>query len=254
MNTTKEQRILRIERKAVLPSGWLHLVLVDPDGAPMFNAEPGQFVEVAVDRANVLLNRPLSIYNRTERSLELLVSPVGTATRALEEYAEGDSLRVIGALGKGFGIPSGKVLLVGGGVGIAPLYYQMRRLLEKGCEVEVLFGMRTAPDDAVCRRFSELAPLHVCTDDGSTGFHGLVTAHPVFTAGNYSMIQMCGPKPMMKAAAALAAAAGIEAEASLENMMACGLGACLCCVEPTVKGNLCVCKHGPVFNIKELQW
>ncbi len=146
------------------------------------------------------------------------------------------------------------MLLVGGGVGIAPLYYQMRRLLEKGCEVEVLFGMRTAPDDAVCRRFSELAPLHVCTDDGSAGFHGLVTAHPVFTAGNYSMIQMCGPKPMMKAAAALAAAAGIEAEASLENMMACGLGACLCCVEPTVKGNLCVCKHGPVFNIKELQW
>ena len=94
----------------------------------------------------------------------------------------------------------------------------------------------------------------MCTDDGSAGFHGLVTAHPVFTAGNYSMIQMCGPKPMMKAAAALAAAAGIEAEASLENMMACGLGACLCCVEPTVKGNLCVCKHGPVFNIKELQW
>ena len=66
MNTTKEQRILRIERKAVLPSGWLQLVLVDPDGAPMFNAEPGQFVEVAVDRAKVLLNRPLSIYNRTE--------------------------------------------------------------------------------------------------------------------------------------------------------------------------------------------
>ena len=105
MNTTKEQRILRIERRAVLPSGWLHLVLVDPDGTPMFNAEPGQFVEVAVDRAKVLLNRPLSIYNRTEQSLELLVSPVGTATRALEEYAEGDILRVIGALGKGFGIP-----------------------------------------------------------------------------------------------------------------------------------------------------
>ena len=153
-------------------------MLVDPDGAPMFNAEPGQFVEVAVDRAKVLLNRPLSIYNRTEQSLELLVSPVGTATRALEEYAEGDSLRVIGALGKGFGIPSGKVLLVGRRRGYRTLVLPDASAFGKGCEVEVLFGMRTAPDDAVCRRFSELAPLRVCTDDGSAGFHGLVTAHP----------------------------------------------------------------------------
>ncbi len=215
MNTTKEQRILRIERKAVLPSGWLHLVLVDPDGAPMFNAEPGQFVEVAVDRAKVLLNRPLSIYNRTEQSLELLVSPVGTATRALEEYAEGDSLRVIGALGKGFGIPSGKVLLVGRRRGYRTLVLPDASAFGKRLRGRGAF--RNAHGSRRCSvpPFQRACPLRMCTDDGSAGIPRPRDCAPVFTAGNYSMIQMCGSKPMMKAAAALAAAAGIEAEASL---------------------------------------
>lgn len=239
-----------------LASGFLHLVLAMPDGGEVPQMEPGQFVELAVDRAPVLLNRPISIFNRTDRTVELLVSPVGTATKALCDYAEGDRLRVVGPLGHGFTTAfaaGSRVLLVGGGVGIAPLYYQLRKLLDAGVAAEVLFGMRTAPDAEICAMFEALAPLHVCTDDGSAGFHGLVTQHPVVKEG-FGMMQVCGPKPMMRACARLAAELGIDAEVSLENHMACGLGACLCCVEDTVDGNVCVCKNGPVFNTAQLKW
>lgn len=237
-------------------SGFLHLVLTKPDGSEMPPMLPGQFVEVAVAKAPVLLNRPISIYNRTDRALELLVAPIGTASKALCDYLPGETLRIIGPLGSGFTTDfkaGSRVLLVGGGVGIAPLYYQLRKLLENGVEAEVIYGMRTAPDKEVCERFEALAPLHVCTDDGSAGFHGLVTAHPAI-CGKFDMMQVCGPKPMMKACARVATDAGMPAEVSLENHMACGLGACLCCVEDTKEGNVCVCKNGPVFNIEKLKW
>lgn len=237
-------------------SGLLHLVLERADGNAMPEMAPGQFVEVTVDRAKVLLNRPISIFNRTDKALELLVSPIGTATKALCEYVPGDRLRIIGPLGHGFStrFPAGtRVLLMGGGVGIAPLYYQLRVLLAAGVNAEVVYGNRTAQDAEICALFSELAPLHVCTDDGTAGFHGLVTQHPA-TEGAFDFIQVCGPKPMMKACARLAAAKGIPAEVSLENQMACGLGACLCCVEDSKDGNVCVCKNGPVFNTSLLKW
>lgn len=237
-------------------SGLLHLVLVPEGNGKVPEMNPGQFVEVAVDRANVLLNRPISVFNRTAGTLELLVSPVGTATKALCEYAEGDTLRIIGPLGKGFTTdftPGSRVLLIGGGVGIAPLYYQLRILTESGIKAEVVFGYRTSPDAEICSMFSAIAPLHVCTDDGTAGFHGLVTAHPILCE-KFDFIQVCGPEPMMKACARLAAEKRTPAEVSLENHMACGLGACLCCVEDTVDGNVCVCKNGPVFNTNLLKW
>ena len=253
----KYQLELAIESIKQYASGFLHIVLVQPDGGAIPPMAPGQFVEVAVDRADVLLNRPFSIFNRTERELELLVAPIGRATRALCSYKAGDTLRVIGPLGKGFStdIAAGeKVLLIGGGVGIAPLYYQLRTLLEKGVKAEVLYGMRTKPDAELMAKFEALAPLHVCTDDGSFGFHGLVTQHPVMAAKGYDFMQICGPKPMMRACMHKAVKElATDGEVSLENNMACGLGACLCCVEDTSKGNVCVCKDGPVFNFKQLE-
>ncbi|MDE6062764.1 MAG: dihydroorotate dehydrogenase electron transfer subunit, partial [Duncaniella sp.] len=95
--------------------------------------------------------------------------------------------------------------------------------------------------------------VHVCTEDGSEGVKGFVTAHPCLEE-EYFRYYCCGPAPMMKAVAAVARRNGTDCEVSLENMMACGLGACLCCVEKTVKGNVCVCTEGPVFNINELTW
>ena len=94
----------------------------------------------------------------------------------------------------------------------------------------------------------------VTTEDGSLGEKGFVTNHSVLEGGQFDLIQTCGPKPMMLSVARYANEHAIECEASLENMMACGLGACLCCVEKTDEGNLCVCKEGPVFNIKRLLW
>lgn len=247
---------LRLSAISHLPSGWVAITLEQFDGSPMPQMLPGQFVEVGVDRSRVLLNRPISIYNRTENTLELLVAPVGRATKVLASYQVGDSLHIIGPLGHGFtsGFAAGsRVLLVGGGVGIAPLYYQARMLVDAGCDVQVVFGMRTAPDACIIERFSEIAPIHICTDDGSCGFHGLVTQHPRF-ASDYDYVQVCGPKPMMKAIYKAASERGLAGEVSLENMMACGVGACLCCVEKTVKGNVCVCKEGPVFNFDMLSW
>ena len=252
----KFEMSLRLSASSHLPSGWVWLTLEQPDGSPMPPMMPGQFVEIGVDRSRVLLNRPISIFNRTESTLELLVAPVGRATKVLAGYVPGDSLRVVAPLGKGFAgdfEKGARVLLVGGGVGIAPLYYQARLLAEAGCTVEVIFGMRTAPDSAIVDRFASVADIKVCTDDGTAGFHGLVTRHPDFSAA-WDYVQVCGPKPMMMAARQLAMSLGYKGEVSLENMMACGLGACLCCVEKTVKGNLCVCKEGPVFNFDMLAW
>lgn len=235
-------------------SGILHIVLQSDAGIPPMN--PGQFVEVHIDKAPVLLNRPISIFNRTETELELLVNPIGTGTKALREYKPGEIIGIIGPLGNGFKTDfdiNSKVLLVGGGIGVAPLYFLAKTLAEKGINTEIIFGYRTTPDSEICDVFKKVAPLHVCTDDGTAGFHGLVTAHPVFKE-KHDFIQVCGPKPMMKACAKLARQLETEAEVSLENHMACGIGACLCCVEDTVDGNVCVCKNGPVFNTKLLKW
>lgn len=247
-----------VEATHRLPSGYLHLTLRMADGSNVPEMCPGQFVEVAVDKAKVLLNRPLSIYNRTDHALELLVNPIGEATRALCEYQAGEHLRVIGPLGNGFTTDfaaGSHVLLIGGGVGIAPLYYLIRTLIYKGVKAELLYGNRTAPDAELMARFEALAPVHICTDDGTQGVHGFVTNHPLTDSKDFDFVQICGPKPMMKACAVKAARnMNTPCEVSLENMMACGIGACLCCVEGTPEGNICVCKSGPVFNTEKLQW
>lgn len=234
----------------VLKGDTLHLVL----DAHLDNPEPGQFVELGIDRCNVLLNRPISIYNYDDGKLELLVKKAGRATGALFEYKVGEQLRVIGPLGKGFSLSEGKALLVGGGVGIAPLLYLARILNSGGRRPVVVYGERSVPAPEIVGRFEEVADVYICTDDGSAGFHGFVSANPVVLEGKFDIIQVCGPKPMMKAMAGVAADRQIPCEVSLENMMACGLGACLCCVEPTGAGNICVCKEGPVFNIDKLTW
>jgi len=102
--------------------------------------------------------------------------------------------------------------------------------------------------------FKQYGELFVTTEDGSFGEKGFVTQHSLLNKADFSRISVCGPKPMMVAVAKYAMHVGIECEVSLENMMACGLGACLCCVEKTTRGNVCVCTEGPVFNIRQLTW
>ena len=143
---------------------------------------------------------------------------------------------------------------MGGGVGVAPLLYQGAMLREAGAEPVFLLGARTQADLLMLDAFRRYGDVYVTTEDGSEGERGFVTQHSVLQQRRFDLIQSCGPTPMMKAVARYASQQGIDCEVSLENMMACGLGACLCCVEKTTEGNLCVCKEGPVFNINRLLW
>lgn len=221
--------------------------------------KPGQFVEVKVDgSASTFLRRPISInfVDRENREIWLLVQLVGEGTKAMARLNEGDFLNVLFPLGNGFSVPKKgeKVLLVGGGVGVAPLLEYGKALKEVGAKPVFLLGARTKTDLMQLDLFGKYGDVYITTEDGTEGEKGFVTQHSVLTKESFDRISTCGPKPMMVAVARFAKANSIPCEVSLENMMACGLGACLCCVEKTVKGNVCVCKEGPVFNINDLTW
>ena len=220
---------------------------------------PGQFVEVRIDNTSeTFLRRPISInfVDREANELWLLVAVVGDGTRRISEVRAGQTLNCVLPLGNGFTMPNAegeRVLLVGGGVGVAPLLYMGAELRTRGYEPTFLLGARREADLLELDLFGRYGRVCVTTEDGSYGERGFVTDHSVL-AEHFDRVATCGPTPMMKAVARYAHGAGISCEVSLENMMACGLGACLCCVEKTVRGNVCVCTEGPVFNIKELTW
>lgn len=230
------------------------------DDKPLPDMLPGQFVEVRVDNSpTTFLRRPISIsfVDRSRNELWLLVAAIGDGTRAMASLAVGSRLNCLLPLGNGFTMPSSaseRVLLVGGGVGVAPLLYMGAEMRRCGCEPTFLLGARRSADLLLLDHFRRYGRVFVTTEDGSAGERGFVTNHSVLQSEHFDRIQTCGPKPMMVAVARYAAAEGIDCEASLENMMACGVGACLCCVEKTTEGNLCVCKEGPVFNINKLLW
>lgn len=235
------------------------LKLTDDDALP--EMLPGQFVELRIDNSPAtFLRRPISINNvdLKRNELWLLVASVGEGTRHLFNLSKGDKLNCLLPLGNGFSPASSptvkKVLLVGGGVGVAPLLWQGIKLKERGVEPVFLLGARSAKDLLELDLFKEVGRVYITTEDDSAGEKGFVTNHSILQNEHFDLIQTCGPKPMMKAVAMFAKQAGIDCEASLENMMACGLGACLCCVEKTTEGNLRVCEDGPVFNIKNLLW
>ncbi len=221
---------------------------------------PGQFVEVKVENSpNTFLRRPISIHNFdvTTNTLWLLVAQIGEGTRRMGQLCKGDILNCVLPLGNGFTMPEGadkRLLLVGGGVGVAPLLYFGAEIKRMGGTPSFLLGARTKADLLQLDLFKQLGDVYVTTEDGSYGEQGFVTNHSILQTMQIDQISCCGPKPMMKAVATYAAKRDVCCEVSLENMMACGLGACLCCVEKTIKGNLCVCKDGPVFDIKKLLW
>jgi len=221
--------------------------------------KPGQFVQVRVDGSpETFLRRPISVYdvNFEKNRIKLLVQIVGKGTHALGELKAGDNLNIIYPLGTSFGKPSvnDKILLIGGGVGIAPLYYLGKQLKSDGYKTDFLLGFRNRERVIEYKEFSEIGKVFLTTEDGSQGEKGYVTSHSVLIDNKYNMIYCCGPDPMMKAVARFAAKNDIQCEVSLENLMACGIGACLCCIVDTVHGNLCSCIDGPVFNTKDLKW
>ncbi len=227
---------------------------------PLPDMIPGQFAELRVNHsATTFLRRPISINNvdREKNEVWFLIQLVGDGTRQLAEAKPGDVINTLLPLGNGFTIPCNtteKLLLTGGGVGIAPMLLLSKVLKEKGFKPSILIGARSAADLMQLELLQEYGDVYVTTEDGSQGEKGYLTQHSLLQQQQFDRIYSCGPKPMMMAVARFAKSKGVACEVSLENKMACGIGACLCCVENTNEGNLCVCKEGPVFNIEKLLW
>lgn len=235
------------------------LLELQPTGNSLPEIRPGQFVQVRVDNSpTTFLRRPISVcdVNTEQNILTLLIRKAGEGTAHLVDLNKGDILNLIYPLGNGFTVDHSvkRPLLVGGGVGVAPMVYLAKAMKNMGVMPTILTGARTQSMLLMTDKLSEYGHVAITTDDGSHGEKGFVVQHSLLRDGNFDKIYCCGPAPMMKAVANYARENDIDCEVSLENMMACGVGACLCCVEKTVKGNVCVCTEGPVFNIKELTW
>ena len=244
-----------IEKKEWAKSTYL---LLQSD-EPLEEIKAGQFVQVRVDDAqHTYLRRPISIHDvdYQNRTITLLVQRVGEGSNKIADTELNDTLNIIYPLGNGFTIPEKKqnAILVGGGIGIAPLYYLGKMLKEKGIEPQFLLGGRSKSDLIMLEDFESVGKVYITTNDGSLGEEGFVTQHSIWKEMKFDMIYTCGPKPMMMALTKMARENNIDCEVSLENLMACGLGACLCCVENTIEGHVCVCKEGPVININKLLW
>jgi 2-polyprenylphenol hydroxylase and related flavodoxin oxidoreductases len=218
---------------------------------------PGQFVQLRIDNSpETFLRRPISVFfvDYEANELWLLIQKVGKGTIKLCSLKIGDILNIILPLGKGFTFPENikdNILLIGGGVGVAPLLYFGAELQKKGFKCNFLLGAKNLDSLLMIDEFRKYGEVYVTTEDGSYGERGFVTQHSVLQQQNFDRIYTCGPTPMMKAVADFAQKNKIFCEVSLENTMACGIGACLCCVTETNDGNVCVCTEGPVFNIEK---
>jgi dihydroorotate dehydrogenase electron transfer subunit len=229
------------------------------------SAAPGQFVMVrAGEGLDPLLRRPFSVYRVDETGiLQILFKVVGRGTDWLARLRPGEYVDVLGPLGQGFSLlEQGGVCLVGGGIGVAPLFFlaQRQRSKQPEGEIELLLGARTKIEvTALAQGFANLGvTVRLATDDGSAGHHGLVgellTALP---GDGPDRVFACGPHPMLAAVAGICQENGWPCQVSSEAAMACGLGACLGCAQPAAgkeKGYLHVCKQGPVFDAGDIQW
>jgi dihydroorotate dehydrogenase electron transfer subunit len=221
--------------------------------------KPGQFVQVKVEGSPVtFLRRPLSVHDADyeKNTIRLLVQVAGKGTETLSRLKSGDSLNLVYPLGNSFSIPAEneRMLLIGGGCGVAPLLFLGRYLKSRGYNPEILLGFRNTDRIIEYDEYEKLGTVYLTTEDGSRGEKGFVTDHSILKNSSFDRIYCCGPQLMMQKVARYSTEKNINCEVSLENLMACGIGACLCCVTDTVRGHLCTCIDGPVFNIRDLKW
>lgn len=220
---------------------------------------PGQFIHIACGPH--FLRRPISVAtcqsDVPDDGLSIVFQVRGEGTRWLAQRRKGETLDVLGLLGNGFSmVPGGRYLLAGGGIGVPPLY---------GCaqyadgKATAVLGFRSAQQVIMPQMFAESCEgVFLCTDDGSLGFHGFVhqkVAEILDKDKDFTAVLACGPKPMLKGVAQVAAQYGIPCQVSMEERMACGVGACLGCAIPMADGSMKhVCKDGPVFDATEVDW
>ena len=228
---------------------------------PVSEIFPGQFINVQINEASeIFLRRPFSILDvdYKKQIITLLVKVLGRGSKRLTEAKEGLTISAISPLGKSFTLPekNDKILLIGGGSGVAPMLFLAKICGLNPENVSVLIGAKSASDHIDISDYLSFGKFFFTTEDGSLGEKGYVTNHQEFTDNidQFTKIYTCGPDLMMKAIGRIALEKDIFCEVSLENMMACGFGVCLCCVEDTKTGHKCVCTDGPVFNVKDLKW
>jgi dihydroorotate dehydrogenase electron transfer subunit len=228
-------------------------------GEKLPELKPGQFAQVKVEGSpETFLRRPISIHDvdYAANSIKMLVQIAGKGTSRLSKLEKGEKLDIVYPLGNYFTIPERdkRILLAGGGCGVAPLLFLGRYMKSLGLKPEILLGFRDSERIIEYEEYESIGPVYLTTEDGSRGESGYITGHSILEQKHFDNIYCCGPEPMMKAVAGYCSRNGIDCEVSLEHLMACGFGVCLCCIVDTVRGNLCTCTEGPVFNIKDLKW
>ncbi|WP_300723454.1 dihydroorotate dehydrogenase electron transfer subunit [uncultured Alistipes sp.] len=222
------------------------------EGDTQWITAPGQFVNIALEGR--YLRRPISVCDYDERTITLIYKVVGDGTAQMSRMAAGTELDLLTGLGNGFSIREEvrRPLLVGGGVGVPPLYHLAKRLLAAGRPVEVILGFNTAAECFYEEEFRALGcTVTVATADGSHGVRGFVTTALAERRPDFDYFYACGPLPMLRA---LAEAAEQDGQLSFEERMGCGFGACMGCSCKTKYGNKRICKEGPVLEKGEIIW
>lgn len=238
-------------------SMWLKCPLVATD------AKEGQFISLYCHDGAKILPRPISIceINKEEGTLRLVYRVVGGGTEEFSTYSEGTEIEILGPLGNGFALqPEKSAMLIAGGIGIPPMVQTARRLKEEGCkDINIVVGYRNA-ETFLVEELSAYGNVIIATEDGSLGTKGNVMNAIEANGVKADVIYSCGPTPMLRAIKEYAIANDIEAYVSMEEKMACGIGACLACVckskdvdHHSHVNNKRVCKDGPVFNVLEVE-
>ncbi|MDE2027682.1 MAG: dihydroorotate dehydrogenase electron transfer subunit [Candidatus Omnitrophica bacterium] len=255
----KIQNIYKVLANERLSQQYWRLVFDAPDLSR--EVKPGQFVHIRTDERGLqpFFRRPFSVY-RAQKYVEIFYDVIGPGTRLLMSKKKGDTLDVLGPLGTPFVMPPAEtrqVVMVAGGIGIAPMLILSDVLKMKKYELLLLYGGRDRGHVYPMKEFKDNGvKVHIATDDGSVGAKGRVSVlfdkidkgpSPVF-------IYTCGPNPMMKAVQAFASEKGLAGQAACEEIMACGLGACLGCSIETAGGFKTVCYDGPCFDLDEVKF
>ena len=237
-----------VANEPLTPDVW-RMVLA---GDTQWITRPGQFVNIELE--GLYLRRPISISDWSEDTITIIYKVVGRGTELMSRMVAGQELDVLTGLGNGFDadVECQQPLLVGGGVGVPPLYRLAKELIARGRKVSVVLGFNTAKEVFYAEEFRSLgADVYVSTADGSVGTKGFVTDAIRENGVDFDFFYSCGPLPMLKA---LCDCTDVKGELSFEERMGCGFGACMGCSCKTLAGNKRICKDGPVMKREEIIW
>ena len=249
VNNMYKKGLYKVVANEPLTSDVWRMVL---EGDTQWITRPGQFVNIELE--GLYLRRPISICDWSETTITIIYKVVGRGTEQMSRMLEGQELDVLTGLGNGFDadVECQKPLLVGGGVGVPPLYRLAKELIARGRKVSVVLGFNTSKEIFYADEFRSLgADVYISTADGSVGSKGFVTDAIRENGIDFDFFYSCGPLPMLKA---LCDCTTVSGELSFEERMGCGFGACMGCSCKTLTGNKRICKEGPVMKREEIIW